>query len=632
MRSATHVTTPRRSPSRLRVAATLAVLPCLGFVSHERTVRKPEIVYMLRLSATDTAAFDVEMQVRNAPDSFRLAWARHPEYDDRFWRFVEDLRAESATSSGATATREPCPQPTCDRSVWRVKAPGGTATLRWRVRVPFERRPRGAWRPFLSPIGALVGGPHSFPYVVGLERAPSRVTLDIPSGWRVATALRRSPSNPMTYTAASADELVESPILVGALREWSFSVRGIPHRIAYWPKPGAQAFDTATFVADFRKLAFQADTLFGGMPYSEYVFMFQDEAYGGLEHPASVTMGVPSDKLAKDPHYELEEAAHEFVHTWNMMAIRPAEYAGVTYEKVRPVPTLWFGEGMTIYYADALPRRAWIRRDGETRVQHLEDLFSTYLANPAYARITPESISRVAYNAGPEALGDYSASVHQVGEVIAFALDMLVRESTAGRRSLDDVMRLLYQQSRGVTHVATRGIGTADVERAVADVCGCKAKPFFDAHVRGATPIDLARWLRVAGMEMAVSSEPMRRDDGTPTPDWRIWAWNPTPDSPLRLRHQTPQSVWGRAGLHTGDVVTAINGTTVRDWPEFRRAVSTLQVGDSVRVDLAGVEGAPARTVRFTMTGLDRLTARVRPREDATQAQRAIGARWVAGW
>lgn len=617
--------------SRLpRLVAAVALLPCLGAGSPHVA----SVAYVLTLAPGDTTGFDVEMRIRGAPDSVTVAWVRHPEYDDRFWRYVENMRVEPA-ARGARASREACTEVTaampCDSARWRVvTAANGEATLRWRVRVPFERRPRASWRPFIAPTGALVGGPHSFPYIVGAERIPARVTLNLPSGWRVSTALRAGTRGELV--ADDVHELVESPILVGTLREWRFAVRGIPHRVAYWPKPNAPAFDTATFVNDLAELARQADSLFGGMPYREFTYQFQDEAYGGLEHPSSMTIGAPSDDLARDPKAALDDAAHEYVHTWNLMAIRPAEYTGPTWKPVRPVPTLWFVEGLTIYYADALARRGMLRREGDLRERHLEELLASYLGNPAYARFSPESISRVSYNAGPEALGDYSASIHQAGEVIGFALDMLVREATQGRRSMDDVMRLLYRESRGTTGIATRGIGTADVERAVATVCGCEVKPFFDAHVRGSTPVDAARWLRVLGMDVEVTRDSVRRDDGRLTPDWRIWAWNATPDQPLRLRHQNPTSVWGRAGLHTGDVVTSINGTPVGSWPEFRGAVSRLQVGDSVRVELAGAGGATPRTVRFTMTGLDRVVVRVRPLASATPAERAIAERWLAGW
>jgi len=72
-----------------------------------------------------------------------------------------------------------------------------------------------------------------------------------------------------------------------------------------------------------------------------------------------------------------------------------------------------------MFYADLLLRRAGIAVRDSTRTAHLERLIGSYLNNPAYARFSAESISRVAYNVEPGALGDYSASTHLQGELIA---------------------------------------------------------------------------------------------------------------------------------------------------------------------------------------------------------------------
>jgi predicted metalloprotease with PDZ domain len=69
---------------------------------------------------------------------------------------------------------------------------------------------------------------------------------------------------------------------------------------------------------------------------------------------------------------------------------------------------------------------------------------SSYINNPAYALFSAEQVSRVAYNAEPGALGDYSASTHLEGELIGTMLDLIIRDATRGRRSMDDVMRLLF--------------------------------------------------------------------------------------------------------------------------------------------------------------------------------------------
>src|ERR1041385_1882166 len=54
----------------------------------------PIVSYVLRVDSTDLTGFDVVMNLKNAGDTVRLAMARHPEYDDRFFRYVENLRVD----------------------------------------------------------------------------------------------------------------------------------------------------------------------------------------------------------------------------------------------------------------------------------------------------------------------------------------------------------------------------------------------------------------------------------------------------------------------------------------------------------------------------------------------------------
>src|SRR5207253_5599630 len=247
-------------------------------------------------------------------------------------------------------------------------------------------------------------------------------------------------------------------------------------------------------------------------PYRQYTFLFQDGAYqGGLEHRNSVTLGASSADLARDPNATIQETAHEFVHTWNLMTIRPLEYRGVDYRTQPPVSSLWFSEGLTMFYADLVLRRASLPLSDSTRVAHLERLIGRYLGNPAYARFSAEAVSRVAYNAEPGALGDYSASTHLQGELLGTMLDLIVRDATNGRRSMDDVMRLLFDRFSG-----ERGFAGRDIERTVAAVCGCDVRQFFETHVRGARPIDFDRYLRLIGMRPRVSWLPALGRDGRP--------------------------------------------------------------------------------------------------------------------
>ena len=239
--------------------------------------RQPVIAYTLRVDSADLSGFGVELRIRNAPDTFRLAMMAHPEYDDRYWRYLEGIHAESRVSQArpAAVTRE-------DSALWRVVAPGGEVTVRYRIRLPVaDNAMRGAWRPFLAPTGGLVGGPHSFLYVVGSTLAPVHVALELPSSWDIATGLVPS-ADRHHYFAPSADVLVDAPILVGRLANWSFVADDVPHRIVYWARPGATQFDTTAFADGVKRLVDQTLLLFGRAPYREYAFLVQDGAYGAL--------------------------------------------------------------------------------------------------------------------------------------------------------------------------------------------------------------------------------------------------------------------------------------------------------------------------------------------------------------
>jgi predicted metalloprotease with PDZ domain len=576
---------------------------------------QPIVSYRLRVDSADLSGFAVEMRIRNAPDTVRLAMAANPEYDDRYWRYLEGLRAETA-SGVALAVRE-------DSAVWRVVAPGGHLLVQYRIRLPTPpESPRAAWQPYLTPTGGLMGGLHAFLYIVGATLTPSHVALDLPASWRVATGLEPT-SDPRTYFAPTVDVLVDSPIFAGRFHDWRFAVDGVPHRVVYWDAPGATAFDTSAFVDGLARIARQAVALFGRPPYREYTFLMQDGAYGALEHRNSVTIGAPSASLAGHPRWTIAEVAHEFTHTWNLMRIRPEEYGDVDYRTQKPVAVLWFSEGLTMHYADLFQRQAGLPLQDSTRIAHLESLISRYLASPGNARFSAERISRVAYNAEPGALGDYGASVHLVGELLGTVLDLVVRDATAGRRSMDDVMRLMLER-----HSAEQGFSSRDVERAVSEVCGCSVRGIFDAHVRGATSIEFDRWLGLAGLRAVTSWAPVLDREGRPATDLRVRAWLPPDGGPLRMIIGNPASAWGRAGLHTHDRLVSVNGQLMTTWPDVHALLTTARIGDTLRFEVARPIGV--FPVSVVLSGYEQPVVRISELPDASARQRAVRAGWLA--
>ena len=403
-----------------------------------------------------------------------------------------------------------------------------------------------------------------------------------------------------------------------------FRVKDTPHRVFYWRLPNGAAFDSTTFVSSIERVVGQAIDLFGGAAYSDYTFMYQDGAYGGLEHPNSVTLGAPSAALARDPLASLMETAHEFFHTWNLMRIKPIEYRGVDYRTQPPVSGLWFSEGLTMFYADLLVRRAGLPAEEPTRIAHLESLIGQYLSSAGNSRFSAEQVSRVAYNAGPGALGDYTASTHTQGEIIGALLDLEIRAATNGARSIDDVMRLLN------TRFATRGFTSNDIEQTITEVCGCSVRETFNGKVRNAnpTPIHFNRYLRPFGLQASISWVPATGEQ------WPADARSPYLGLPGGQRADAsarrlpiPNSVWGRAGLHSRDRLISIKGTTVRNWPELRNVLVRLAIGDTV--DFVVERDTGRFQTQVVVRGFDRPQIQIDTMPAASARQRALRDAWL---
>jgi len=573
----------------------------------------PRISYRIHVNADDLSGFAVEIRVRDAGETVRFAMASHPEYDDRYWRYVESLTAESRGSALQVTNEE--------SAVWRVVAPSGDLTVKYRIRLPPQTtQTRAAWKPFLSPTGGLVGDLHSLMYVVGATSARARVTLDLPRGWAIASGL--DPTNePQTFAASSIELLLDSPIVVGQFSHWNFSVKGVPHQVVYLPQLNAAAFDTVSFIAGIQQFVTEAFKIFGKPPYRRYTFLYQDEANGALEHLNSVTIGARSQNLAQGLKGVFDTTAHEYFHTWNLMHVRPVERVGLRYRPADPTAELWWSEGVTIYFSDLLLRRAKLPLFDPTRVTHLEHNIAVYLSSPSYSRISAERVSRAAED--PLALGDDYASTHLQGNLLGTMLDLMIRDTTRGRRSLDDVMRMLSDR-----FTPQRGITGHDIEQAVREVCACDAQSFFEAYVRGARPIDFDRYLGTIGLRTHVSWSPALGNEGKPEPDLRVAAFSRDGGSALRLRLTNPTSAWGRAGLHTGDRLVSVDGRSVATSTDFRSWLGKLHIGDTALVEIER-NGAVSR-VEVLVNGYDRPTVRIDEIANATPDQRRLRAQWLA--
>lgn len=142
-----------------------------------------QLSYTITVDPAHINQYHVELAVTRSPGRITLGMAKHPEYDDRFWRYVNGL---TATMNGKPARiiRE-------DSARWRVEAgETGTLVIRYGIHMaPPAPGIRPSWRSYVNANTALIGGAHSYIYPLERSTLPIRVHVAVPKEWTIATAL-----------------------------------------------------------------------------------------------------------------------------------------------------------------------------------------------------------------------------------------------------------------------------------------------------------------------------------------------------------------------------------------------------------------------------------------------------------
>ncbi len=311
---------------------------------------------------------------------------------------------------------------------------------------------------------------------------PCELEVAAPPGWRVTTALDGGPTR---FRARDYDELVDSPVEVGTHALAEFTALGRPHAVALC---GRGNLDLDRLAADLRRLVEHLGALLGGLPYERYLFLVHlaERRGGGLEHARSTSLQLARAAAFPPERYEetLALAAHELFHAWNAKRLRPAALVPYDYGREQYTRLLWWFEGVTSYYDRLSLVRAGLA-DPRRYLRHLGEELTALERAPGARKMSLEEASLsawVKHYRPDENTSNSAVSYYRKGELVAFALDLLLRR--AGR-SLDELLRLLLARHAGA------GLPEDGVERAVREMAGdAEGRAFFDRHVRGAGTVE----------------------------------------------------------------------------------------------------------------------------------------------
>lgn len=343
---------------------------------------------------------------------------------------------------------------------------------------------------------------NTFLYVDGFLGSPVSVSIAMNLEWKsVATGLEPVSGKPYEFTASDFDILYDCPILVGNLEALpSFKVKGIEHRFLGY---NLGNFDKAAFMGNLKKIVESAIAIIGDIPYKQYTFIAIGPGRGGIEHLNNTTISFDGSTL-KTPEATnrmMNFLAHEYFHHYNVKRIRPFELGPFDYEKGNRTHLLWVSEGLSVYYEYLIVKRTGLI-DDTVLFSHFDEDLNAVENNPGRFH---QSLVQASYNTwqdGPfgtqGADPGKSISYYNKGPLVGLLLDLEIRYVTENKKSLDDVMRMLYwkfykEQQRGFTD--------AEFQQACEQVAGIPLTNLFE-YVHTTRELDYAKYLDYAGLKI----------------------------------------------------------------------------------------------------------------------------------
>ncbi len=457
-----------------------------------------------------------------------------------------------------------------------------------------------------------------FLYPSGMIDHPVTITIEPYKAWaNVATGLDAVAGEKFVYTAPDFDILYDCPLLIGNLETLpSFTVNGIPH---YFTGYKLGEFNRKEFVEDLMKIVEAGIDIIGDIPYKHYTFLAIGPGRGGIEHLNSTTISFEGSQLNTPEGRKrmLSFIAHEYFHHYNVKRIRPVELGPFDYDNGNRTKMLWVSEGLSVYYEHLmLKRKGLITKD---------EILNTFRANMMAYENKPgrlyQSIAAASYETwsdGPFGrTGDEvnkTISYYDKGPVMGLLLDLKIRYETKNKRSLDDLMRLLYNE---FYKQKKRGFTEEELRKSCELIAGTSLSEFFDYINTVKTP-DYPKYFLYAGLSidtlpkalpaawLGVSSRQREDTLFVTAVDWNSPAWN--------------------AGIRSQDKILLADGKKLVK-KQFDELLATKATGNKIKLQVLHNNAREEKEITLSKKWEKAFT--ITPVNNPDQLQRAILKDWL---
>lgn len=446
-----------------------------------------------------------------------------------------------------------------------------------------------------------------------------QASLRLPEGWSYGTALRaeRNDGAQVRFAPVSLETLVDSPVFAGQhFKRFALDPDGAAQPVLlHLMADSAAALAASDAQIDaHRRLVQQADRLFGPRRFAHYDFLLalSDELGEiGLEHHQSSENGVDLKYFEAWDKGVGDRALlpHEYAHSWNGKFRRPAGLSTRHFNAPMDPTLLWLYEGQTEYWGRVLAVRSGLVNAPllrESLAQLVANLDSRAgrqwrnLQDTTFETIISARNGRRDWRDWQRHRGEY----YNESVLIWLDADTLIRERSAGARSLDDFAARFFNPPGSAGQTGPLPYGFDDIVAALDAV----------------QPHDWARFLR----ERLDGHGPGAPLDGLARAGWRL-AWRDSPSDDFKANEARWKSIdlghsiglflgeggklsgvrWDspafRAGLAPGMTLVAVNQLAYKA-DRLKTAIGANTAGKAP-IELLLRDGERFKTVRLDWRG-----------------------------
>ncbi|TFB12103.1 hypothetical protein E3V55_02125 [Candidatus Marinimicrobia bacterium MT.SAG.3] len=328
-----------------------------------------------------------------------------------------------------------------------------------------------------------------------------RVDFSLPQGWNVTTPWKASNDNKNSFKVNNMFELAESMIFAGLHQEISIVRDDFELVIALG---GAEIIAQKD---EYKKLTegvldYYID-LMGGIPNPSFENKFEkvvviinsSTSTDGEVIGNNISILVEKNGGQMSEMFSKFIFAHELFHLWNGKSFTPTED-----------DTEWFKEGFTNYYTLKSLHHVGFLND-LSYLSVLNDIFFQRYNND-------DGTGKLSMTMGEEKHAHWGL-IYGGGLFVSIAQDLIIRNATQNRKSIDDLMRSLFQK-----YGATNDTYSIDeLQNLLSKLSEIDQTEFFNSYVIGINRIPIIEYLPLAGLSAKIENGNLiitKKDDLNP--------------------------------------------------------------------------------------------------------------------